>query len=667
MVVLAFGSGATLAAPRYPRTQPVPEPVTLSERVRPTIGAQGERQGQGQGQAPGQAQPSKPRIDMNALLDTEMPVGAIRAEQEQILAELISSTPDSDVDEKSDYYFRLGTMYSQQVRFWTAKGAETQRLIAATTDPAARAKLQQEATSASNQTKTYLLKAVKVFKGLTDNDAFRNYPKLDMALFQYGFTLQQGKYMKEARAVYDKLLKNFPNSQYVPTAHLVFGEYYFDAGQLADAEARYKMVLKFPKSNLYWYAFYKLGWVHMNAQRYQEALESFFQVVAASRNDAKKKSLHDAARGDFVIAYAQVGKLDKAYEVFARIDKAAAGDLVLALADAARDRGEAEKALASYKQLLAKEPTDGRACQWQYRAAHASFSVPGIPTDKRIAEVEALVAHYVRIHQAAAAEGTNEDEECREDASAMAGELADAYHADWAKTRSPEALGAAERLYAAYATAFPTDAIRNTALGEVRWSLALEETNPTLLSERWARAALAFGLVGSFDGERAASLAWMNKLDYVAPPAGPFKLARAPGRVAKPLPFKGHDAATVEMFTAFVEHATTAQPSNASAAPDVAAQAARDNELVQVRLALATLLRTYKRFDEATDVLDKLLADHPTHHGAEYAANLLLDSMVQAKSADLPIVVGAMIADRAFVDTKPHLLKNLMALRQRVR
>ena len=71
---------------------------------------------------------------------------------------------------------------------------------------------------------------------------------MDMALFYYGYTLQGGKYMKEARAVYDKLLKNYPNSKYVPEAHLAFADYYFETGQLADAEARYKMVLKFPKS-----------------------------------------------------------------------------------------------------------------------------------------------------------------------------------------------------------------------------------------------------------------------------------------------------------------------------------------------------------------------------------------------------------------------------------
>ena len=133
-----------------------------------------------------------------------------------------------------------------------------------------------------------MLKAVKTYKGLTDNDAFRNYPKMDMALFYYGYTLQGGKYMKEARAVYDKLLKNYPNSKYVPEAHLAFADYYFEQGQLADAEARYKKVLKFPKSTAYWYAMYKMGWIHLNQQRFQEALETFFQV--AQRDEERQEA-----------------------------------------------------------------------------------------------------------------------------------------------------------------------------------------------------------------------------------------------------------------------------------------------------------------------------------------------------------------------------------------
>src|SRR6185503_1998519 len=125
--------------------------------------------------------------------------------------------------------------------YWLARAVEADaamKALPASGDASTKAKKQAESKKAAESAKLFLLKAVKTYKGLTDNDAFRNYPKLDIALFDYGYTLQAGKYMKEARAVYDKLLKNFPNSKYVPVAHLVFGEYYFEAGQLADAEAR---------------------------------------------------------------------------------------------------------------------------------------------------------------------------------------------------------------------------------------------------------------------------------------------------------------------------------------------------------------------------------------------------------------------------------------------
>src|SRR6185436_7901243 len=171
-------------------------------------------------------------------------------------------------EEKSDYYFRLGELYAKQQRLFRLKSAEAAIQVDRVKTPGEKAKWQNTQKDAENKAKTYLLKAVKTYKGLTDNDAFRNYPKMDMALFYYGYTLQGGKYMKEARAVYDKLLKNYPNSKYVPEAHLAFADYYFEIGQLANAESRYQMVLKFPRSTAYWYAKYKLGWIHLNLQRF---------------------------------------------------------------------------------------------------------------------------------------------------------------------------------------------------------------------------------------------------------------------------------------------------------------------------------------------------------------------------------------------------------------
>jgi TolA-binding protein len=232
-----LGSSSAFADAKYKRAQDVKIDVKLSDRVKPIQ------------QKPQNKSEFKPELSADAVLSIEGLVSNIRNEQEAILAKLIDSTPDSEVEEKSDYYFRLGELYAKQQRLFRLKSAEAAIAVDKAKTPQAKQQAQAAAKKAQDTAKMYLLKAVKTYKGLTDNDAFRNYPKMDMALFYYGYTLQGGGYMKEARAVYDKLLKNYPNSKYVPEAHLAFADYYFEQGQLADAEARYKQVLKFPKSS----------------------------------------------------------------------------------------------------------------------------------------------------------------------------------------------------------------------------------------------------------------------------------------------------------------------------------------------------------------------------------------------------------------------------------
>src|SRR5258706_15475755 len=117
----------------------------------------------------------------------------MRVDDEATLVKLVGDAPDTEAMEKADYLFRLGRHYAARFHVGNQKDA--------------------------------LLKAVRTFRDLTNNPAFRTYPKLDIALFYYGYTLQTGKYMKEARAVYDSLLKNFPSSIYIPEAHLAFGDY----------------------------------------------------------------------------------------------------------------------------------------------------------------------------------------------------------------------------------------------------------------------------------------------------------------------------------------------------------------------------------------------------------------------------------------------------------
>jgi TolA-binding protein len=576
-VVVALVAASSLAAAqhaRYTRDQPAPAPVVLSERVKPKpVTAAGPAA-------------AKPSIDADAVLSIDSLRGGVRTEQEQILADLIANTADSEVEEKSDYYFRLGELYANQHLMWRRKSAE---LAAAT-----NAEQRKQATMALERAKQYLLKTVKVYKGLTDNEAFRNYPKLDVALFYYAYTLQGGKYMKEARQVYDKLLKNFPNSKYVPEAHLAFADYYFEQGQFADAEARYKQVLKFPKSSVYAYALYKLGWVDLNLSHSQQAAEAFHQVVIATRSQPKQAELHRAARADFARAFGQL------------------------------DKTTAAKLSAFFD----------NACERQYQVALASRSVK---------DIEALVRTYKSQQQP--------DDDCRANAAAMSSELAAAAYAEWAQTQNADSLAQAEQLYAIHLGAFPGAAEPRAQYAEVLWTRADREPDPKLRSERWTRAADAFATIKTTEATRATALAWMNALDAVAPAATKLVLGKPPRSHPRALPIKRNDAKLVAAIKAY-----TAQ------SPDP------DEELAQMRLVLAAVLRGYRHFEEAATVLDEFLQHHADDPRAEFAANLMLDSLMQAGMIDeLVEVAAAITADEGFVDGKPQLQQNLLLVRTRAK
>jgi tetratricopeptide (TPR) repeat protein len=255
-----------------------------------------------------------------------------------------------------DHLLDLASAYGRQmlVHQKNAAGYTTQAQLA--TDPAVKAQTERAAAAELQGAKGNLLKAVKTFKSLVDTTPPPGFTHEDDALFAYGFTLQLGKYMKEARAVYDRLLKNHPTSPHVPAAHLVFAEYHYTNAQLADAEARLRHVLKFPRSTTtYWLAMYRIGSIHMQLSRYTEALDTYFQVAMGTRGGVFG-ALATAARRGFVAAYVPIGKPDKAYPAFQRVDPAHAVEMLGWLTDAYTQAGDHAKAKAAHAEFARRGP-----------------------------------------------------------------------------------------------------------------------------------------------------------------------------------------------------------------------------------------------------------------------------------------------------------------------
>ena len=607
----------------------------------------------------------KPELNADDILSIEGEVSSIRTEQEQILIQLIEQTADSDVEEKSDYYFRLGEIYAKQQRVFRLKAAEAAIQVDKAKGPAKQqAQKNQQAYAA--KAKDYLLRAVKTYKGLTDNPAFRNYPKMDMALFYYGFTLQGGNYLDPARAVFDKLIKNYPSSKYVPEAHIAFADYYFEQGQLDDAEQRYKMVLKFPKSPVYNYALYKMGWIDLNKQRFQDALDTFYQVSQITKNDAKQQTLNRASKKDFVRAYAEIGKADQAFNAFKRVDANYAFDMESILADLYMEQGKSDKAIYTYRDLMKRAPTNKNVCLWQYNVAHSSLSMPGASNADKIGEIENLVRLYGALKGKQVLPAA-EAQECHDNAASMSGELARAYHSESAKTKNPETLAYAEKLYKVYLEVFPdADDFATTQYfyAELLWSRAESEKNPRLATEMWENAASAFTDVvktGKVDAKLkkesayAAVLGWKNALNV--DPRAKQEVAdedKEGGKdddkvgAAKPIPER--EQKMIDAFDVYIKYITDP----------------KDSERVGMMFMKANIYRRFNHYDLSTPILLDILQNHREHETAEFAANLLLDQYRrQQKYDDLVALADKLDADKQFLEGKDDLKERLAGIKEK--
>lgn len=648
-VLLASGSG--WADTKFRRQQNVKIDVKLSDKVKPIQPKPASKGG------------FRPELTADTVLSIESQVSGIRAEQEQGLAELISQTPDTEVEEKAQYYFQLGELYAKQQRLYRLKAAEAAIAVDRAKTPQQKQRAQAAANKAADITKQYLLKAVKTYKALTDNEAFRNYPKMDMALFYYGYTLQGGNYFKEARSVFDTLLKNYPNSKYVPEAHLAFAEYYFQAGQLDDAEARYRMVLKFPKASPYWYASYMMGWIHLNRKRFKEALDTFFKVANATKNNKKQAVLNRAAKKDFVRAYSEVGTVDQAFNAFRRVDQGYAFDMLQLLADLYLEQGKSDKAIYTYRDLMKRAPKNKNVCLWQYNVAHASLSVPGATNADKVTEIENLVRLYGALRPTKVLPAV-EAQECHDNAAAMSGELARAYHSESAKTRNPETLAYADKLYRVYLDVFPDAADYAQTeyfYAELLWTRAEMEKNARLQTELWENAAVAFTDVVKTrkvepklikESAYASVLAWKNALN-VDPRVKQQVADEDPQQADKEVAKQEIPAREKKMLAAFDIYINYIKDP-------------KDDELVGMKFMKANIYRRYGHYEEAIPIFQDIIDHHRQHETAEYSANLLLDTYNRQKRYDdLVALADKLENDKKFLEGKEDLQARLLQIKSK--
>jgi hypothetical protein len=383
-------------------------------------------------------------------------------------------------------------------------------------------------------------------------------------------------------------------------------------------------------------------------------LQVFFEVAQATKTDKKLDILNRASKKDFVRAYAEIGKVEQAYNAFARVDASYAFGMLQILADLYLEQGKSDKAIYAYRDLVRRAPTDKSVCLWQYDIAHAMLSMRGATTADKVTEIERLNHLWGALAGKAVLPAT-EKQECHDNAAAMSGELARAYHSEAVKTNNRDTLGYADRLYKVYLDVFRDAedyAQTQYYYAELLWTRAESEHNARLASEMWVAAANAFTAVvhtGKVDqrlmkeSAYATVLAWKNALDV--DPSGDGKRAEQQDaqcytQKCEPEAIPDAQQKMLAAFDLYIQYVNNP----------------KDDELVGMEFLKGNILRHYHHYSEAIAIFQDIIDHHVEHETAEFAINQLLDIYNQQRRYDeLVALANKLSGMTAFLESKNDL------------
>ena len=167
-----------------------------------------------------------------------------------------------------------------------------------------------------------------------------------------------------ALAQMEVVANKFPQSQYAPQAWMYAGEYMFDKGNLARAIACYQAVMKYPESDWFDEALYKMAWAQYRLSNPEKAISSFLALVDLGGGRKKGKALLEKESMDYIaISFSEADMtgekgLQRAVTFATKLGDPDRGSEILhRLAKVYMDQGRYDMAKKTYRTLLKMNPT----------------------------------------------------------------------------------------------------------------------------------------------------------------------------------------------------------------------------------------------------------------------------------------------------------------------
>ncbi|HZX95639.1 MAG TPA: tetratricopeptide repeat protein [Myxococcales bacterium] len=462
--------------------------------------------------------------------------------------------------------------------------------------------------------------------------SYPRYERRDEVLFVVADNLSQSGRRKDAAQYYRELIRDFPNSKFLPDAWVQVGETAFAANDLAHAREAFAKAAAYRTPKLYAFALYKLAWCDYNAGDYKGAIAKFEEVVDYSENASTagdRIQLRSEALKDLALAFERADAVESGAAYLAQKAGAHAVEAVERLATAFFEAGKFEPAIRVYRLLEADAPSHARAPAWQQKIL-LGYDKLG-QRGQVVAEMKRLVKGY--------GEGSAwaKENAQRKGALAEANDLSESalrelvqdYHQEAIKTKDAGTYRLARDIYRQYLEAFPgsESAVRmRFYFAEILWAL-----------EEWDAAAEQYGLVA----EAAPKSEYAQKAAYDAILAWEKSVAIARGQLEK---HELADAAKIDERKSKGELDHTRRIRVQAVTKQVAEEPIPENEQkliaacgrylaispgakdeIVVRYRAAFLYYDHRHFVEAAKRFGEIILRWPTDEMSRKAANLSLD------------------------------------------
>jgi tetratricopeptide (TPR) repeat protein len=222
---------------------------------------------------------TEPTLDYQSYRrQAEVKVASKRQELIRYLDEILKQNPPDE--ERPDLLFQKAELFLEEAQYWFFEANRLDDQIAAALSAGDDAKMM-----AASEKKDQLLAkqkkwgddAIKIFEEIEKK--YKKFERLPDVLYMMGQAYWDRGDLKQALAVYRKLIKDHPKTQYLSDAWLAFGEYYFQVGPEEDRDVNkaldaYVKAAANQESAVFGYATYKQGWCHYNLSRHDKAVRS---------------------------------------------------------------------------------------------------------------------------------------------------------------------------------------------------------------------------------------------------------------------------------------------------------------------------------------------------------------------------------------------------------